>query len=77
VVPVCVPRSKYVHWPSVGFSSRASQLYIVLAKQWKHEFSRTKHLHLALGENVNELVLALGNLNDLLKQTSLNLVLNF
>ena len=35
-----------------------------------------KNLHLALGESVNELVLALGNLDNLLEQTGLDLVLD-
>jgi hypothetical protein len=74
---VCEPRAKYVHWPSVGFSSRSSHLCIVLAELWGCSNAHNlEYLHAVLDKSVHELVLALSHLNDLLEQTRLDLSLD-
>lgn len=71
-VLVCATRSKYDHWPSGACSSRGSQLCHVSLNKTSHEHDWQYHLHLGLDHGINKLVLALGNLNNLLNQASAN-----
>ena len=73
-VCVCVGRAKYSHWPSGAFSVSSSQLRGALLVEWPCLGAR--HVHFRLGHLVNELVLTLGDLDDLFNQASANLILH-
>lgn len=75
VVPVWVPRSAYDHWPSGMGSSSGSQLVSVSYLKRGKKRGMGLDLHFALDHLVDELVLALCNLDHLLDQTGANLAL--